>query len=62
MKMIDEKEATSSDNNLLLIAELAAKIAKKANECCHRSDGWEEAMKNYIEDSMNKYFGANNNG
>lgn len=35
------------------IDEIAAAIAARANDCCCRSDGWEEAIKEFVIDVLN---------
>ena len=35
------------------IDEVASKIASKANECCYRSDGYEEDVRKYAIDILN---------
>ena len=40
-----------------IIKSLSSKIAEKANECCYRSDGWEQEIQEYVEDLLINAFG-----
>lgn len=35
-----------------LIDEISNEISKKANECCYRSDGWEEDIKTFTKNKL----------
>ena len=37
-------------NNIL--NDIAEKVSKKANECCYRSDGYEEEIKKYVKKEL----------
>lgn len=41
-----------SDEINKLIDQMSSDIAKEANKCCYRSDGWEEELKLFISNKL----------